>query len=1034
MENVDSLVSHLQIQDEPTPYDLKEATRFWPDGTADHQRAFAIRQLRTRRRLGLLLDFYRSCPCSMARVHLLTASTVAVGRLCGFSDEFNSLGDAIMPVDDSGLPRTELWRRYEEACRTKRPWLIRDEFWLEAHAQDWRALKAAKLDEQFFASVAGQRDSSHGQLLLRYAQMTFGAREFDHLSEDGPLPLETSISFSMSLAIKRFLRQGWPFFWRNFRLAVLDLLISSPESRVGVPTRRQIAWCNISSAWRAWSAWKVYRRGLRIQNRGVGCPEVDWPLLETLLGDDVHKVHPLIVRFYRNPGRFTAEASLDIHTLPLMFYSRFAALLLGQGLFEDKATTIPARLRVFQRQDGAMHFIRELYCHDQLRVFDSDFVLREVAGKTALVEVFDDLKVDVVLDAEIRPEGGVAVVGRDIYWRGTRLPRTALRVEFSSQVFSDPKGRESIRIVGRLDMSPRTRLGRFCMHSVLRRPNELGRITYILSPNGNDSDQKVEAAYDANSEILIRKELDPSRLAIATTLRPSPDPYATMLVETCSNLRDAKTHPDDHKGERDNSQRLRVGDYEILGEIARGGMGVVYKARHISLGRIAALKLIKSGSLADESEVRRFEVEAQAAAGLDHPGIVPVYEVGRQENQHYMAMAFVDGQSLWQLVKNAPLPPHDAARIMHQVAQAIQYAHERGIIHRDIKPQNILLSQDGIPKVTDFGLAKKQVGDSSLTATGQVLGTPSYMPPEQAAGKTAEIGVASDVYSLGATLYCLLTGRPPFQAATPVDTLIQVMEHDPVALRQLNSAIPRDLEMICLKCLRKDPQQRYASAAALADDLDRALKGELISASQSRWVDKLLHTLEHSRDDVEIATWSKILSLFAWIVPIPEIVLWLFGHFKLANPFVWGTRFRILEFLILGGILWYYRASWWPPRTQATRHMLSQWIAFVVACHLIAYVGIMTHGMTLSRFFDTYPYFAILSGVLWFTLGSNFWGYCYGFGVAFFVAATMMPLNMEYAPLEFAVLWLVTLRLTANRLNRLAGNNTSENQLAKSAF
>jgi predicted Ser/Thr protein kinase len=220
----------------------------------------------------------------------------------------------------------------------------------------------------------------------------------------------------------------------------------------------------------------------------------------------------------------------------------------------------------------------------------------------------------------------------------------------------------------------------------------------------------------------------------------------------------------------------RIENYEIVEEIARGGMGVVYKAIDGQLDRIVALKTIKSGELANAEQVRRFQLEAKAAAQLDHPGIVPVYEVGQHGNQHFLTMAHIEGKSLWQRVKEQPLKPELAARMMQQVAEAIQHAHSKGIIHRDVKPQNILVTKSGQPKVTDFGLAKRQERDSSLTATGQVLGTPSFMPPEQVKGKTDETGPLSDVYSLGATLYCLLTGRPPFQAATVLETMQQVVE------------------------------------------------------------------------------------------------------------------------------------------------------------------------------------------------------------------------------------------------------------------
>ncbi len=277
--------------------------------------------------------------------------------------------------------------------------------------------------------------------------------------------------------------------------------------------------------------------------------------------------------------------------------------------------------------------------------------------------------------------------------------------------------------------------------------------------------------------------------------------------------------------------RMRYfGDYEIIREIARGGMGVVFQARQISLNRVVALKMILAGQLADAKDVRRFQIEAEAAAHLDHPGIVPIYEVGQHAGQHYFSMGFVEGQSLSQAVAREPLPSRQSAELIARVSDAIGYAHERGVIHRDLKPANILLDRDGNPRVTDFGLAKKVESSSELTGAGRTVGTPSYMPPEQARGQHELVGPAADVYALGATLYCLVTGRPPFQAATPVQTLYQVTVAEPVAPRQLNPAVDRDLETICLKCLEKDRARRYASAAALGADLRRYLAGEPIRA------------------------------------------------------------------------------------------------------------------------------------------------------------------------------------------------------------
>jgi WD40 repeat protein/tRNA A-37 threonylcarbamoyl transferase component Bud32 len=272
------------------------------------------------------------------------------------------------------------------------------------------------------------------------------------------------------------------------------------------------------------------------------------------------------------------------------------------------------------------------------------------------------------------------------------------------------------------------------------------------------------------------------------------------------------------------------GDYELLDEIARGGMGVVYKARQVNLKRVVALKMILAGQLASEQDVKRFYQEAEAAANLNHPGIVPIYEIGQHGGQHFFSMAFVEGDSLSKRVADGPLPPREAADLLRKVAVAVEYAHQRGVVHRDLKPANVLLDAQGEPIVTDFGLAKNTEGDRELTTSGQILGTPGYMPPEQAAGAAEKIGPPADIYSLGAILYCLLTGRPPFLAANVLDTLMQVLEKEPLPPRDVNPSVPRDLETICLKCLQKDRHKRYASAQALADDLGRWLHGEPILA------------------------------------------------------------------------------------------------------------------------------------------------------------------------------------------------------------
>src|SRR5882672_2364267 len=272
------------------------------------------------------------------------------------------------------------------------------------------------------------------------------------------------------------------------------------------------------------------------------------------------------------------------------------------------------------------------------------------------------------------------------------------------------------------------------------------------------------------------------------------------------------------------------GDYELLEEVARGGMGIVYRARHLSLDRIVAVKMLLFGPLSSPEFVKRFRAEASASASLLHPNIVAVHEVGVHQGQQYFAMDYVEGQSLAKLLASGPLPARRAAGYLKTIAEAIHYAHERGILHRDLKPSNVLIDARDQPRVTDFGLARRLEGDSELTVTGQVLGSPNYMPPEQATAKRGKVSRRSDVYSLGAMLYHLLTGRPPFVGEVLTDTLEQVLNSEPVSPRLLNPSVPRDLETICLKCLEKEPDKRYAAAQMLADELGRFLNREPVQA------------------------------------------------------------------------------------------------------------------------------------------------------------------------------------------------------------
>src|SRR5947207_5312737 len=272
------------------------------------------------------------------------------------------------------------------------------------------------------------------------------------------------------------------------------------------------------------------------------------------------------------------------------------------------------------------------------------------------------------------------------------------------------------------------------------------------------------------------------------------------------------------------------GDYELLEEIGRGGQGVVYRAHQRSLNRTVALKVIGLGPWATEVHLKRFRREAEAAASLEHSGIVPIYEVGEREGSCYFSMKFVEGGQLDEVVRREPMPIRQAAELIAKVARTVHYAHEHGILHRDIKPGNILLDKNGEPHLADFGLARLVETESTLTRTKDLMGTPSYMAPEQAVGNNAQITRATDVYGLGAVLYQLLTGHPPFAGGTTYETIKLLLDTEPKQPRLLNPKVDRDLSTICLKCLEKDPQRRYSSSLALAEALEHWLKHEPILA------------------------------------------------------------------------------------------------------------------------------------------------------------------------------------------------------------
>jgi phage FluMu protein Com len=345
---------------------------------------------------------------------------------------------------------------------------------------------------------------------------------------------------------------------------------------------------------------------------------------------------------------------------------------------------------------------------------------------------------------------------------------------------------------------------------------------------------------------------------------------------------------------------IEIPGYEILGELGRGGMGVIYKARQLSPRRLVALKMILAGEHAGSDALARFQREADAVARLAHANIVRIHEVKEHQGRPFLTLEFVEGGNLAERLRDKPLDFRTAAELMRPLARAVQFAHRCGILHRDLKPANVLLANDGTLKITDFGLAKQLDGTASVAAaaagtqSGAIMGTPAYMAPEQAGGKSKDIGPAADVYALGAILYECLTGRPPFQGNTTIDLLVQVVGTEPPSPRSLRADCPRELEIICLKCLQKNPAQRYASAGALADDLRRWLDGEPIHARPPGRLRRLSRAVRRSKELVAAAGGAVVVGAAIRLLSLAFFVVGAAIRLLFLAFFFVGASIRLL--------------------------------------------------------------------------------------------------------------------------------------------
>jgi serine/threonine protein kinase len=516
---------------------------------------------------------------------------------------------------------------------------------------------------------------------------------------------------------------------------------------------------------------------------------------------------------------------------------------------------------------------------------------------------------------------------------------------------------------------------------------------------------------------------------MSDTLPPSPTkPEVVSSAAVHQPTADSSTQLDRRSVKDHAPPPEKFGEYELISEVARGGMGVVYRARHVALGRIVALKMILAGRLADQEDVDRFHREAEAAARLQHPNIVAIFDVGAVDGQHYFTMEFIEGTSLAKRVSTSPLPSRVAAEYVRKIARAMHHAHKQGIIHRDLKPSNVLLDAEDEPHITDFGLAKRISGDRGKTRTGTVLGTPSYMAPEQAQGRR-DIGPAADIYSLGAILYELVTGRPPFAAETPLDTALQVLHNEPVPPRLLNPGIDHDLETICLKCLQKDPLARYATAEAMAQDLQRYLNGEPISARSFNVLDRLARTLDRSQHDAAFSPWSGMLMWMGVVIGVEHLVV--FTLVQTDQP-SWSVGIaRLTQCVLLAFLFFANRRNRLLPSTSAERELWTIWIGYFIAYACVLLVTwlllrseVLVAGPNMPGRWSEwvpYPFLSLIAGLAFFMMGSNYWGRCYVIGAAFWLLAIAVPLWPMMAPLGFGLLWFAALTMLSMRLRKLGG-------------
>lgn len=440
-----------------------------------------------------------------------------------------------------------------------------------------------------------------------------------------------------------------------------------------------------------------------------------------------------------------------------------------------------------------------------------------------------------------------------------------------------------------------------------------------------------------------------------------------------------------------------IGDYELQEEIGRGGMGVVFRARQISLDREVAVKMILRGRLASEIDHSRFLSEASSTARLQHPNIVPVYEVGDIEGRPFFSMKFIDGETLGDKLADGPLPEREAAELLVSISRAVGFAHQQGVMHRDLKPSNILIDSSGNPMVSDFGLAKRFGVENELTRSGVVVGTPSYMSPEQASGRRDSVGPASDIYSLGCILYHALTGRPPLVAESVMELVLLVLEQDPTPPRALRPRLDRDLEMIVIRCLQKPPDLRYDTADKLADDLEAFLRDERVEASSGRFGQVVSRLFRETHHAAVLENWGILWMWHSMVLLIASLTTWGLDINGVSNRYAYAGVWT-LGLGAWAAVFWKLRQRIGPV-TFVERQVAHVWGASMISIAML----FPLEGWLGLRVLSLSPMLPVVSASVFIVKAGMFSGAFYLQAAALLLTAVAMAVFPRHAHLIFGL-------------------------------